>query len=44
MIFMASTAIIGPFGNYFVPIMIGARNMAFRASKRSRSGSSRLPA
>src|SRR3984893_6591751 len=29
MIFMASTAIIGPFGNYFVPIMIGARNMAF---------------
>ena len=29
MIFMASAAIIGPFGNYFVPIMIGARNMAF---------------
>jgi cytochrome c oxidase subunit 1 len=29
MIFMASTAIIGPFGNYFVPIMIGSRNMAF---------------
>jgi cytochrome c oxidase subunit 1 len=28
MIFMASTAIIGPFGNYFVPIMIGSRNMA----------------
>src|SRR6202011_5292560 len=29
MIFMASAAIIGPFGNYFIPIMIGARNMAF---------------
>ncbi len=29
MIFMASAAIIGPFGNYFVPIMIGTRNMAF---------------
>jgi cytochrome c oxidase subunit 1 len=29
MIFMASTAIIGPFGNFFVPIMIGTRNMAF---------------
>ncbi len=29
MIFMASAALIGPFGNYFVPIMIGARNMAF---------------
>ncbi len=29
MIFMASAAIIGPFGNYFVPIMIGARGMAF---------------
>ena len=29
MIFMASAAIIGPFGNYFVPIMIGSRNMAF---------------
>jgi cytochrome c oxidase subunit 1 len=29
MIFMASTAIIGPFGNFFVPIMIGSRNMAF---------------
>ncbi len=29
MIFMASGAIIGPFGNYFVPIMIGARNMAY---------------
>jgi cytochrome c oxidase subunit 1 len=29
MIFMASAAIIGPLGNYFVPIMIGARNMAF---------------
>jgi cytochrome c oxidase subunit 1 len=28
MIFMASAAIIGPFGNYFVPIMIGTRNMA----------------
>src|ERR1700680_656193 len=29
MIFMASAAIIGPLGNYFVPIMIGARNVAF---------------
>ncbi|MBJ7607921.1 MAG: cbb3-type cytochrome c oxidase subunit I [Candidatus Dormibacteraeota bacterium] len=29
MIFMASAAIIGPFGNYFVPIMIGSRGMAF---------------
>ena len=28
MIFMASAAIIGPFGNYFVPDMIGT-NMAF---------------
>ena len=29
MIFMASAAIIGPLGNYFVPIMIGSRSMAF---------------
>src|ERR1017187_1748706 len=29
MIFMASAAIIGPFGNYFVPLMIGSRGMAF---------------
>lgn len=29
MIFMASAAIIGPFGNYFVPIMIGSKGMAF---------------
>ena len=29
MIFMASAAIIGPFGNFFVPIMIGSRGMAF---------------
>ena len=29
MIFMASAAIIGPFGNYFVPLMIGGRGMAF---------------
>ena len=26
---MTSAFILGPFGNYFVPIMIGARRMAF---------------
>ena len=34
MIMMTSTVILGPFGNYFVPIMIGARQMAFPASRR----------
>ena len=29
MIFMASAAIVGPFGNFLVPIMIGSRRMAF---------------
>jgi cytochrome c oxidase subunit I len=29
MIMMTSAFILGPFGNYFVPIMIGARRMAF---------------
>ncbi len=29
MLMMTSAAILGPFGNYFVPIMIGARRMAF---------------
>ncbi|HEX4804619.1 MAG TPA: cbb3-type cytochrome c oxidase subunit I, partial [Conexibacter sp.] len=29
MLMMMSAAIVGPFGNYFVPIMIGARRMAF---------------
>jgi cytochrome c oxidase subunit 1 len=29
MLMMMSAAILGPFGNYFVPIMIGARRMAF---------------
>ena len=29
MIMMTSAVILGPFGNYFVPIMIGARRMAF---------------
>jgi cytochrome c oxidase subunit I len=29
MLIMMSAAILGPFGNYFVPIMIGARRMAF---------------
>ena len=29
MLMMMSAFILGPFGNYFVPIMIGARRMAF---------------
>ncbi len=29
MLMMTSAAILGPFGNYFVPIMVGARRMAF---------------
>src|SRR5438128_2843228 len=29
MIMMTSAFIVGPFGNYFVPLMIGARRMAF---------------
>ena len=29
MIFVASAAIVGPFGNFLVPIMIGSRRMAF---------------
>src|SRR5579864_4167927 len=29
MIFITSAVILGPFGNYLVPIMIGARRMAF---------------
>ena len=29
MIMMTSAFILGPFGNYFVPLMIGARRMAF---------------
>jgi cytochrome c oxidase subunit 1 len=29
MIMMSSAIIVGPFGNYFFPIMIGARRMAF---------------
>src|SRR2546421_8903617 len=29
MIMMTSAFILGPFGNYFVPVMIGARRMAF---------------
>src|SRR5207253_7245802 len=29
MIMMTSAFILGPFGNYFVPLMIGARRLAF---------------
>src|SRR6202521_3099757 len=29
MIFITSAVIVGPFGNYLVPLMIGARRMAF---------------
>ena len=29
MIMMMSSIILGPFGNYFVPLMIGSRRMAF---------------
>ena len=29
MVFMGTSAIIGPLGNYFIPIMIGARRMAY---------------
>ncbi len=29
MLIMASSAIIGPFGNYFIPLMIGAKRMAY---------------
>lgn len=29
MLIMASSAIIGPFGNYFLPLMIGAKRMAY---------------
>ncbi len=29
MIFMATAAIVGPFGNFFVPLMIGSNRMAF---------------
>ena len=29
MIFVASAAIVGPFGNFFVPLMIGTNRMAF---------------
>jgi cytochrome c oxidase subunit 1 len=29
MVFVASAAIVGPFGNFFVPLMIGSNRMAF---------------
>ena len=29
MMMMASSIVVGPLGNYFVPLMIGARRMAF---------------
>ncbi len=29
MMFVATLVIVGPFGNYFVPVMIGAKRMAF---------------
>jgi cytochrome c oxidase subunit 1 len=29
MVMMVSSIILGPFGHYFVPLMIGARRMAF---------------
>ena len=35
---MMTSGILGPFANYFVPLMIGARRMAFPRSRRSRSG------
>ena len=35
---MMSSGILGPFANYLIPIMIGARRMAFPGSRRSPSG------
>ena len=35
---MMTSGILGPFANYFVPLMIGSRRMAFPGSSRLPSG------
>jgi cytochrome c oxidase subunit I len=41
MMMLMTSVILGPFGNYFVPIMIGSKRVAFPGSRRCRSGSPR---
>ena len=40
MMFLFATPVLSGFGNFFVPLMIGARDMAFRASMPSATGCS----
>lgn len=40
MMMMATSVVVGPLGNWLIPLMIGARRTAFPASRPSASGSS----
>ena len=43
MMMMMSSVVLGPFGQYFAPLMIGSKRMAFPGSRPSGSGSPRPP-